>query len=80
LSNTSNVRAVVGISKKFDLDKEKLTQFAYGRKAGEDEEKLIAELIGMPKGKDHKDFLQERLTKDELETLKNILSNLISNR
>lgn len=80
MSNTPNVRAIVGTSKTFDLDKEKLRVFTYGKSRGRDENTLVAELLGMPAGGDVEAYLKKKLSPDELENLKNILNSLIANR
>jgi hypothetical protein len=75
---SSSVKAIIGVSKKIDLDRQSLQKLINGRKAGEPENKLIAEMLNMPEGNDPDEFLKSKLSPEELEVLKGILHNLTS--
>jgi hypothetical protein len=75
---SSSVKAIIGVSKKIDLDKESLQKLINGRKAGVAENQLIAEMLHMPEGGDPDKFLESKLSPEELEVLKSILHNLTS--
>jgi hypothetical protein len=72
----SEVKAIVSISRKLDLDKRKLQILLRGQKAGVPEDQLLADLLGVPEGRNAKEFLSEQLSPEEIEVLRNVVGNM----
>lgn len=73
---SSDVKAIVSISRKLDLDKSKLQRLLKGQKAGVPEDELLAELLGVPEGEDPKEFLKTQLSPQEIEVLRTVVANM----
>lgn len=73
---SSDVKAIVSISRKLDLDKSKFNTLIAGQKQGIPEDELLADLLGVPEGRDAKEFLAEQLSAEELKVLRTIIANM----
>lgn len=76
---SSDVKTIMSISRKLDLDKGKLQTFLKGQKLGIPENKLLADLLGASEGENPEKFLAEQLSPDELGVLRTVVTNMAKN-
>lgn len=71
----SDAKTIRVITKKLRLNASDLAQLQAAQKQGVPSNVAIANLLGIREGEDPKEFLEKRLTDQELEVLRRILSH-----